>query len=234
MNAFVTIQEILQSYANERGDYSPSNLKRFERILLEGYADLNINFATVNYTTGIVNEANILKLPADFVDYLKIGLLKDGQIWTLTENKDLAVMRDVCGVEVNDDFNKNAFAYPWMTDYTRGGGWNVGKYRVDKSPDNRRIVFSGAMMGCEVHIEYISTGIKEGQTYVPVELMTTLKAYLDWILKKRDDNMPMGKIEMARRDYLNAKAEWFRGTIAMTYDEILDTIRNGYSQGPKR
>lgn len=231
MNAFTTIDEIIASYCNERGDYELANRKRYERIIMEGYADLNMNHvAYLSYYVGVVNEANILKLPEDLVDYLKIGLEINGKIWTLTRNDNIALsIPDVCGIEANDDYNLLANKYPiWHPNMP--GGWNVAQYRVDKSPDYRRIVFDGNMMGQSVHLEYVGTGVKpSGKTYIPVQLSTTLKDYLNWVVTKRDPQAPMGRIEMARRDFINAKTQFLRTEFSMTGDEILDAFRSGYT-----
>lgn len=233
MSATVSVEQVVVSYANERGKYDLSTIKRYEKIVIEGYSDLNMNYVIYpNYTTGVVNEANIFSLPADFVDYLKIGVLKNGKIHTLSENSDIALsMPDVCGVETNN--NTTAMEYPWFTDYTRPGGWNVANYRIDKT--RRRIVFEGAMMGETIHLPYISTGIPStGQVFVPRDMMPVLKNYLDWTIKRRDDDMPLSKSEVARRDFYESLAQYERSNNSMTADEILDAIRSGYTQGPKR
>lgn len=226
--AHVSVEQVIASYANERDDYDPKHLKRYERIITEGYSDLNINHVvTPQYARGFVSEVNVFKLPADYIDYLRIGIYNNGKIWTLSENNNIDLSaQDVCGVEVNNN--------PTISDwYTPGGGDNVAKYRIDKS--KRRIVFEGPMMGKEIILEYISTGIPvSGNLYIPRGLMPVLKNYLDWILKKRNDQMPESKVYSAKQDFYESLHAYERAEDSMTADEILDIIRSGYTMAPKR
>ena len=113
---------------------------------------------------------------------------------------------------------------PYSDWYTPGGGDNVAKYRIDKS--KRRIVFEGPMMGKEIILEYISTGIPvSGNLYIPRGLMPVLKNYLDWILKKRNDQMPESKVYSAKQDFYESLHAYERAEDSMTADEILDIIR---------
>ena len=230
ISAHISVEQVIASYANERDDYDPNHLKRYERIIVEGYSDLNMNHViTPLFVRGFVSDVNVFKLPADFVDYLRIGVVNNGKVWTLSENTNIDLSaEDVCGVEVNNN--------PTMSDwYTPGGGDNIAKYRIDKSPGVRRIVFEGPMMGREIVLEYISTGIPvSGNLYIPRGLMPVLKNYLDWTIKKNNDAMPENKVFRAKQDFYESLHAYERAEESMTADEILDIIRSGYTIGPKR
>jgi hypothetical protein len=116
--------------------------------------------------------------------------------------------------------------------YAKGGGYNVGEFRVD---DRERVIrFRGALAGKLVVVEYKSSGISlDSQTFIPVMMIPTLKEYLEYTLIKRDRDVPEVKVERCRRQYLEAKRQYIKRKNPFNIYDILDVINQGRSQGVK-
>ena len=235
LNAFVQLDYVVRSYMNERADFNMDNFERYLQIIREGYMTLNIHrIRTIKpyYTT--VNEVNQAALPPDYIDYSRIGIIYDGKIWELGYNGDINLPRnEMCGVEYANPDNLSAIPVPYYFEATYGGGYNVGKYRID---DIRRIIqFDGDMASKEICIEYVSTGISiTGKTYIPRVVVPVLKAYLNWILKERDDKVGIGGGVRAEQLYNRAPVELNAFKNKFTMREFMDALRSGYTRGIKK
>ena len=231
--ALVPISKVVHSYLNATGIYSKVNYKRFLQIVLENYADLNIN-NTAGFNSGrfIINQVNCVPFPLDYIDYVRIGVPVAGQIETLTANDAIITPKAItCGVEVADSDLSTPISNDWIVHYGSTGGRNFMYYKSDKI--NRQIVFEGDGIGREVVIQYITTGINmSGATMIPVELVKVLRKYLHWVYMDFDmlNKFPQNKIEAARRDFYHFLNEFERQELSFTAEEFIDAIRQGYKQ----
>lgn len=233
-NALISIRQVVSSYLNEAGIYTLENYNRYLQICIEGLSHLNIYYVpSYRITYGTVDSINCYDLPDDFIDYYRIGVILDGKIWTLTKNDKIPTINAIsCGEDLGDADNQGAIDIPYAHQYAINGGWNFGYYRVDK--EKRRIVFSGDMIGRQIVLEYISTGVSlSGSTWVPRELSKVLKDYIHWKAIQRDPQVALNHREVARRDYYDSLAEYNRLQCSFTVDELLDALASGFGQSIK-
>jgi hypothetical protein len=183
---------------------------------------------------GTVNEVGILLLPDDYVNYIRIGLIYNGQFWSLTKNDSIDIpQKGICLIDVADANNTDEINFPQGLNYAQGGGVNVAEYRVDNK--GRRIVFNGMMNGVEVVVDYESTGISMSEkTLIPIKLLPVLKNYLDMILAVRDATLPEYRVKSKEVRFHLSLRKYERSEKMPTPDEVLDVIRSGYSQSIKR
>jgi hypothetical protein len=234
-NAFVPLDYVVRSFMNERQDFNLDNFEPYLQIIREGYMTLNIHrIRTIRpyYTT--VSEANIAALPPDYIDYNRIGIIFDGKIWELGYNPDINLPRnEVCGVTVGNPDNLSAIPSPYWYEPTYGGGYNIGKYRIDE--ERRVIIFDGDMASKEICIEYVSTGMSiTSKTYVPRVVIPVLKAYLNWIIVERNEKKGIGQSMRAEQLYNRALIEFNVFKNKFTIQEFMDALRSGYTRGVKR
>ncbi len=232
MKALITIEQVVDSFLNERDEKSLENYRRYLRIIVEGYTDLNINLVRIPKPYhAVVNSNNMVKLPPDYIDYIKIGVLYEGKIWTLTENKSIAFNSEtINAIEIRDETGE--IEVPVWQDYTAGGGINFGEYRIDIA--NRRIIFYGNMKGMEIYIEYVSSGIVLSEkTYVPRDMLPLLKSYLNWIITENNQKAGINSKLRTAELYNHQYARYVQRKSSFTISELLDAIRSGYSMGPK-
>lgn len=230
-NAFVPISTVVHSFLNATGIYSKSNYKRFLRIVAENYTDLNIN-STSLFKTAIltIDSNNSIPWPSDFVDYVRIGVLNGGKIYTLTKNE--AIVGNLvmsCGEEIGSADLSDAISEDWSVGFGINSGTNFIYYRSDK--ETRRIIFDGDGIGREIVLQYISSGVSaDGQTMIPVAMVKLMRKYLHWVYMDYDmtKKFSQGEIERARRDFYIFKDEYERLDLSFTADEFIDALRQGY------
>ena len=232
--ALISLKHVVASYQNEANLYSPSAFKRLLQLAIEGFGDLNI-FYTPSFKTSYftVSSINTVDLPEDFVDYYRVGMIVDGKVWELSRNNNIPIINSLdCGAWAGDADNQTLSTQQYEWHYSFSGGKNVGYYRIDN--ELRRIVFSGDMMGREVVLEYISTGVSvSGNTWVPREVAEVLKEYIHWKSIQRTDDAVSQK-ELAQRNYYLALQKYQRRAWSFTLEEFLDAIRSGHKQTVKK
>ena len=233
-HGLVKIDHVVLSFLNERNE-GFENYMRYKQIVIEGLTQaLGVSHSEgTKIYYSVVNVVDNVYLPADYITYSRIGIVINGQIHTLTRNDRLVMPEKVvCGVEeVNRDLLEK-LNLPLKLNYAKGGGYNVGEFRVD---DRERVIrFRGALAGKLVVVEYKSSGISlDSQTFIPVMMIPTLKEYLEYTLIKRDRDVPEVKVERCRRQYLEAKRQYIKRKNPFNIYDILDVINQGRSQGVK-
>lgn len=231
--AIINIEQATTSYLNEKGIYSQENLDRFNQIIIEGYTQLSIDHVyRINVATPYVSEGNIVKFPRDMVDYYLVGLVRNGEIFTLTRNDDIAIpFNESCGFEMGNPDLLNPISEP-IYRFTNKGVWNFGKYKIDIK--RRLIIFEGSMVGQQVYIEYITSGVSlTEKTWINIRLLPVLKAYLHWIITERDDRAALSSKQRAMALYDKAVLLFSEQDNGFTLYEAMDAIRSGYTMGVK-
>lgn len=245
----MTLAKIVKSALNRRGAYSATNMARYTTIAAEYYSEQINMFITDNVEVAYMNfnGTRIKKLPEDYIDYTKVGININGEVWTLGLNKHLVKPRkEDCGDRVDNlgvTAHHPGFTYAFHDHYrdgvfvsglqTVGGGWNTGYFNVDK--DERLLIIDGHIPKGEVILEYISTGIKkDGLTYIPYHAVNAVRMYVLWQMDEYDRNVPMSTKKDRERQFLEAEeqAKWFEE--APTLSEILDIFNESYTPGAKR
>jgi len=233
--AFLTLKQIVSSYLNEKGIYTKENVMRYLILVKEGYTEINI-YNTSFFTTykTVVNVANMIYMPDDMIDYLRILVIENGELWELGRNDDIAFSTlGTCLIDVAEQSNLNATRDIPAFGYGVSGGYNVGNYRVDKHA--RTITFEGYMVNKDVIIEYSSSGVSmSAETYVPVALSPVLKNYIDKIVAVRDDTMPEYKVKSKEVRFSHSLRKYVRQEKMPTPQELMDVFRSAYALSPKR
>lgn len=233
---FVPIVQVVNSFMNATGIYSPANRRRFLKIVAENYADLNIHstslFKTVFMT---IDSKNCIEWPQDYVDYVRIGTPYNGQIQALTLNdKITGNIVLVCGEETQDPDMINPVNQPWIHAYGSSGGGNFMYYRSDK--ETHRIIFEGDGVGRAIVLQYISSGVSaDGQTLIPFAMVKLLRKYLQWVVMDFDMVTKHSQSEIMRvhRDFVQFREEYERLDNGFTADEFIDALRQSYKLTPK-
>lgn len=249
VTSFLTIQQVVKSFLNERGEKSLTNYEKYINLACEGFSELsiyNLNSINVEYIT-VNSETNVAILPVDFISMVKIGVNVNGRMWTLTVNNDILMPRPetICQnpIVTPTEVDLNALGGYWFAPHWYNGGWvdtlygvgggiNSAYYRIDEK--NGIILFSGQVYNNEIVLEYISSGVKAGGSAIPRSARPALKAYLHWKAIYYDTRYSRGDRDTAKRDYEEAAHALSMLTYSFTKDEFLDTVRGNYSQAPKR
>jgi len=240
------------SVLNRLQDYTMKQYMRFTQIAIEGFSE-ELSLFHLDAGSEVVylhmSLGKTCALPADYVDYLKIGYPINGSLKVITRNDNILLPRvfDDDGTAIGNttinDITAVAGAIYFQDHWRNGsfigglyglpGGIDVAGFRVDR--ENHQLVFSGETPRSEIVLEYISSGLRiGGGSLIPRECVAALRTYVLW---KKDENDP--------RVAFNAKfrlEEQHDKEIAalrdfqqeFTASEYLQYVYGSYYQAPKR
>jgi hypothetical protein len=242
-----TVAYVVSSVLNRLRDYSMRHYSFLEQICIEGYTDLNLwHLDNIEVVYLRMSEAKTVDLPADFVDWLKIGVPIAGKLRVLTNHKGILFPRTFAdGAEVgNTDDTGGTQDAVYFTSHLRNGQFVGGLYGLPGAIDQayyrfdrerRTLIFSGSIPRAEVVLEYISSGVSlSGSTVIPREAVPALRAYLLWQLMENDSKVSPTEKERKKSQYeeqLHA-LDFFQS--AFTKDEYKRHVARNTRQTPKR
>lgn len=250
---FISSEEVLSDILNNRNQYGKDEWWRFKRFLIRGVTQINLHFklcTSVNVVYLPLSDLNTVQLPADYIDYTKIGIEVSGHIWTLSLNPNICTARfEQCGVPVNQlkkfndisaidaqiqiPFVRHIRGDSVVTAYGLGGGYNHAYYKVDRK--SGLIFFEGDVQADNIVLEYKSSGISlTDNILIPVEALEALLAFIQWQRIDNDDNYPANEKD---RKFQQWKFQMMLLTkIAHTIKpyEITDAYYQGVKQTVKR
>jgi hypothetical protein len=92
MSKYISIQEVVRDFLSEKGDFTDHDYLRYLKIAMRGFGNLNTHtlksFKTVRLELNPLNQA---ELPADYINWSRIGVLDNGRIISLDVNEDLLI-----------------------------------------------------------------------------------------------------------------------------------------------
>lgn len=210
-----TLNYVVMSVLNRLRDYSMRHYSFLEQICIEGYTDLNLwHLDNIEVVYLRMSEAKTVDLPADYVDYQKIGIPINGKLKVLTNHDKILLPRTFLDGEPvgNTDSGIGSVSeYIYFSDHFRGGqfvaglygvpgGLDQAYYRIDR--EERTIVFSGSVPRAEIVLEYVSSGVGlTGTTVIPREAVPALRAYLLWQLIENDRKVSSTEKERKKAQY---------------------------------
>lgn len=245
-NGMETLRYCVMSHFNDLGYYNAKQYNRFLQMAVEAYRELNLTFKYMPESISLtIPDSGVLNMPRDMVDYIRICINVGGSMYELTRNNSLILPRglneggvanvqyaDLTGYNLADVLNE----YPSYTSphhYGSSGGKNVGYYRIDDS--TRQIVLSGFVPGAKLVIDYISTGINmNGKTYVPIDAVIPIKAYIAWKSIEHDKSYPRNEKDMKMMQWNVERRVLISKKNAFTINEFLDAMYSVSKQTIKR
>jgi hypothetical protein len=253
ISAVVSLQHIVANFLNERNDYSQAEFKRLLQIAIMGFSNLNMTSLRsydVAYLTP--DDKGQCVLPADFVDYIKIGGNLGGKMYTLTMNKEIIINQQILnGDIVNESYNvddtitdEQALYLPHtvggylitnLYGYSYSGGLSTTSSMFNIDYDNKLIQLSSTLFVSQLIVEYISTGVSLSvNTYIPRYCEIPMVEYLHWRTRKSDGKFSRGEVMDSKQDYLEAVAVIETLEKMPTYQEIMDVFYGTSKQTIKR
>lgn len=205
---------------------------------------------------------NSIRVPNDYIEYTKIGLVSNGKILNLSLNDNISIaqQRYNCCLEAVTELNFNSNAemgvpfystiswYDWQWYYLpsfhngqfvagrygQGEGFYRGGYREDKA--NRRIVFDQFLKFPTVCLEYKSSGgIITGNTYLPENAIAPM---VNGVHRERckhsKDPAEHADFALYNREFSRSVKLLAAQEAGLTAGQILDIFRSSIHQLPKR
>jgi hypothetical protein len=247
----VSLRHVVMSYLNRIEDYSMRHFYRLMQIAIEGYAELNLfhldNVEVVYLTMDPVSK--IVSLPADFIDWLKVGIPVSGKLKVLLRHDKILLPRllddgvtPIGNADAPDTTDMSSLVY--FSDHIRNGQFVAGlfgmpggvsdaSYRFDR--ERRTFVYTGSVSNNYIVLEYISSGVNlTGSTTIPREAEPALRTYLLWQAVENDPRVAYNEKERRKRNYEEelAALDFFQS--CFTADEYRQMLYSSSRQTPKR
>jgi hypothetical protein len=239
-DALQTIKEVVKK-ALWAAKKPRSKFFLFLELAIDAYRDLRLHLVmegktwkkcTVTTFTGGDAGTGTIDFPAEFEDFLSIGVPIDGELWTLTRRDSIIQTTSLSGVievqssTVGEGVGNN-------TDYDYGGQNTRGYYAIDW--ENRRIFLNGLDTDItEVILFYKTSGTMiNTTTYIPNKYIPAMIAKILFAFVQYDDNVNPNR----RQELLfNMQQEEMklRNLEAPTLNELMDAVYSTYYGTAKR
>lgn len=243
-----TILYVVMSVLNRLRDYSMRHYSFLEQIIIEGYTEMNLwHLDNIEVVYLRMSEAKTVDVPADFIDWLRVGVPINGKLRVLTHHDKILLPRTFADGEPvgNTDDNTGAINDGvYFTDHFRNGqfvgglygmpgGVDMSYYRYDR--ENRQIIFSGSIPRGEIVLEYLSTGVNvQGTTVIPKEVVPALRAYALWQIIENDRKISIGEKERKKAQYEEEVSSVRHFQSTFTADEYKRHVYRHTRQSMKR
>lgn len=247
VSSAITIRQMVAFVQNKLKDYSDLAEERLTLIAIRLWQRMNMLHmpSTVEVVYLTPNEANIVNLPSDYVDYVLVGMEINGKIVTLSINERLISSRPpVCGEDVSSAFGTNSTALaqiPFIPHFYQGiyrpalygigGGFNRAYYKIDRAKGIIKI--EGSLPKNELILQYVSSGIS-ANTIIPLHASFALEKGILYENMTEDPRIGAGRLEMKKREYDEAVMEMRDIELIPTLTEILDDFYVSLKQTTKR
>jgi hypothetical protein len=232
--AYKTISEIAANCII-RLKIDPKNEEWIIQTLIDIIRDLNMfhfkGMGTKPVLLKVDPDLNFVYFPNDYIDWVMIGTIINGQMKPFKYNSNIAIpLTVVCGVNENEYKNtltNIADVQVYGEDLHRFSGV---EFTIDKK--GKRIIFHGRVHNNIVYLDYITTGISLSETtYVPVTWQTCLRNYIDWQNEqfKPDSKIKVFNLTNKERLYKNSAEVVRLFEQKITIAEAISEIRKGFS-----
>jgi hypothetical protein len=248
VSGLTDLSYVVAEVQNELNDYSDKLRQRLLGLGISVLRDIRIyNQSAVQVAYMSVNEAGVVELPRDYIDYIQIGVKDHGQLRTLTLDNNMLLDRGESCAEPTrkmerygtnlGNYNRNMLFGGYYngvfvpTYYGIGGGRNSAYYKIDKAAN--RIQFNGYLLNSEVVLVYKSTGIGPN-TVFGWETVNPVKAGIQYKRVEHDLTIPMNQ-KMLLRDTYDQEIKKLRSFVQkFTKSEYLDVYHKHKKQTPKQ
>ena len=171
-------------------------------------------------------ESGIIRFPSDMISFTSIGVAKNGRLWTYTHAYDMIMTtKTVDGVRVPDEViqvggDKYGAAVR--------GGRNTHYVSVDY---RSRLIFVMGFPKQDVYLTYTSSGVDTDRpTFIPIELIPAITAYIKWEEVKYDPEVPY-RTKIINEQYFHQQRRLLESLRWPTAEQWADIIRKTYSRG---
>lgn len=220
---WVSLDSIIYDYINE-AELSQNKYFKLFHLAFRALENLGMDFFYhIKSVKVLVNANKTVTLPADYVNYTKIGVLNgSGELVPLKYNDKLTTFSDLSSnrlsnVASEDNFaNVYSFSSPVFFNYWNGssygnlygiptGGLYGGGFKIDNQ--NGVILLDTTFGYTDLVLEYVATP-KEGEDYyAPIQFREAIIAWLAW---KDIANLPVrrgsvGTTQQRRHEYFEAR-----------------------------
>ena len=239
-SSLVTISYIVSKVKNTL-DLDSSKDEQIIELVREGLEKLHRNhldiFGNETKVFNVDPSLNIVALPKDYVNYVRIGEIQGGEIVNFTVNPNIAMpVVERCGLQVNPFHNHNSHEH-FGLQLGAVGGYTKVTYKINKQ--TRQIWFQGRGSNVAKHgehsyyqiiMEYVLTGVSRNSLLaIPVQYVDAAKAYVIQEINENDSRVPAVTKQRSSQRFINEVkiASWLE---MPSLSEIVLCLAQGYAQ----
>jgi len=217
--SYEDIANIVSMYIDET-EASPTREAKLWVLAWRAVNDLNFSINIFPRTVELPVLANkTAKLPSDYIDWAKVGVLDGGRIRTIRHNQDLAILKSADANRMSLLFGASdtVASWPYQDGYTsydspfsRQGypdsQYYSGSFSVDT--DTSSLVFDSNWQEESVVLQYVSAPPKSGPVYIPAVFREAVIAFIAWrdVYNMPSSTKAFGQDKMMRRrEYYNQR-----------------------------
>lgn len=211
------------------GGYTTEDWKIIGQFALNAIRDLHMFhskvYKIVKVTVDI--QTNTIDWPDDYIGFCFLAIPSIGELWTLTRKDQLITTTTLINGQETLDPDQGEGVIPAegeLFGYGTHGGKNDFYYTEDEA--NRRFFLVGTNPQ-NVLLGYISSGVEDKDTLVPIRFKEPIINFVRWKLKLREP------VDMRTADYFKDLYEQecnkLRAFEAPTLNEIYDALLSEYS-----
>lgn len=248
MNNTFTVRAVIYRVINELNLPTTNEYERLKAFAFDGMNYLKINASkSVKVKYFSIPETLQVRLPHDYVQYTKIGVITNGRVVMLGLDDRLALPEapsiDGPGIHevLADSLYSDSIGFYFAPHiyngqaisalFGMGGGRFQDYYKIDKV--NKQIIFSNDLPGKQIVMEYIGVDGLCDDSYVPPHYVEALKAWILWRNVENDSRVPMNeKMRREQQFYIFLK-QGYNVENPVNIDELMAVIYEASFQGPK-
>jgi len=197
------------------------------QTLINGVTDLNLFSGSAVKRELLDMDANyVIDIPGDCLSIISIGIPINGKNWLFSEDSELLAISSDDGdwTDAVDEFSTSGYGVR--------GNKNTDYFKIDW--ENNRVVFNSPEKRSNVIFTFISSGVDlTAETEVPLTSKAVLVSWILWKEALYNSKTYYNRTEILRVDY-ERELNKFRELRMPSIEEIQNTIRKSYRQGPKR
>lgn len=242
---YITLESVIQDFLGE-AEYSVHRYFKVWHQAFRGFENMGIDFYYLVKSVKLpVNENFTVNMPADCLNWTKVGILNDrGEIIPLYHNNKFTTYADLFPdrVEKTQDpesawleWNSNTWVNFWNGSfYTNvygvpSGEPFVGSFKIDN--ENGLIILDQTFNRDYIMLEYVASPKEGEEYYLPVQFREALIAWL-WWKDSKASNVRRGRIGIIRdlkndfyRERRNAMAQWKQIKVSEKYQTSQELSR---------
>jgi hypothetical protein len=166
------------------------------------------------------------------MDWLLVAVESEGYYYELDRNENIIVEPSILAASPTYG---DHMALPEVRGfrYTTTRRNPFGQFNIDQQ--RRVITFVGDFKARNVYVLYKSSGVPlEGKVYVPRQLATVLRTYLEWQLFEADNAVPVAKAQRAENLHGKALQLYYDNKDQVSGKELINLFNDPIQQGIKR
>ena len=232
MNILYSAQQVVDEALMGIRDFRRDRFTEGAMYFLRGYRDFQLFYASSIKEAWLdVTPLKTIDLPQDFMDFISVCIVVNGEVWTITRSSKITKLSDPTEQTLISDRGEADTIFRNSYKYSSQGA-NVNGYFTIDLERNRIILKEPFLMSYEtatkkeVLLRYVSNGMSDDlkNSFIPASAANMMIAYVEWKLIASDPEKYPANLRNDKFNEYLMEAEKFTNLALPTSEELLDAI----------